>query len=81
MDGGEGLGFLEDGVGEEEKLGSYGSLSDGLTHFLVNKMLAINLTIYEVRHSQILPYNYPTTNPYKSPTASLLYHHNHYDLL
>lgn len=41
--------FLE--VKDEEKIRNYGNLSDGLTHFLVAKMLSVNLHIYEIRSS------------------------------
>jgi len=34
-----------------------------------------------VRNEEVVKYNYPVFEREKFMTASLLYHHNHYDLL
>ena len=34
---------------EEEKLRNYGNLSDGLTQFLLSKILPIDMNVFEIR--------------------------------
>lgn len=40
-------GFLQNN--DEDKLRNYGNLSDGLTQFLLSKILLIEMKVYEIR--------------------------------